>query len=127
LTVTSDKPRRLAFELPNALGNAHSGVSITIGDRVFKCRPVIDGITLLEFGQLAAGAVSDGDAENMDPAQAAAYSTALIDFLRNTIVDYDSFRAFVRDNSVDIDMLGDIAGKLVEEYTARPTQSPPVL
>lgn len=124
--TNSDQPRRLAFELPDRIGNPTSSVKFTLGEHEFDCRPDLDGITLLEFAQMA-GDAADPDGEGMSPEQAAAYSGAILGFLQTCITDYPRFRGVVREYGVSVDTLGTIASELIESYTARPTQSPPGL
>lgn len=123
--TTSDKPRRKAFALPDRAGNPTSSVQFTIGDEAFDCRPVIDGLTLLSFAELAGQLTGDDEnGEEADTAAAVAGAGALVGLFRDTIIDYDRFAKFVKANSVELEQLGEIAAWLVEAYTDRPTTQP---
>jgi hypothetical protein len=129
--TASDKPRRIAFELPakaGTAGNKTSSITLELGPHKFKCKPEIDGITLLEFAALA-GKMDTGDDEeaaaNISPADSAEAAGAILQLLRVCIIDFDGFSAVIKEHSVDIELLGEMAAKLVEQYTDRPTQSPP--
>lgn len=131
--TTSDQPRRLAFELPKKAGNKTSSVVLELGPHKFKCKPEVDGITLLEFAALA-GKLGDGEdgeddgegnfVPNISAADSAEAAGAILQLLQTCIVEYDKFAAVCKDNSVGIELLGEMAAGLVEQYTDRPTQSP---
>lgn len=82
----------------------------------FTCQPAIQGSTLLEF-------VAEADSQDGGKAASALYG-----FFKKAIVpeDYVRFEAMLKseDTIVDLNLLGDIAAWLVEEYTARPTSEP---
>lgn len=131
--TTSDKPRRLAFELPakkqKTAGNQTSSVELVIGTHKFKCRPQIDGITLLEFAAIATNLGIDASADEnapepeMSTEQSVEAAGAILELLKSTIIDYEAFRKFVKDNSIGVEDLGEYAGELVKAYTdERPTQ-----
>lgn len=121
--TTSDKPRRKTFALPDRAGNPTSSIEFTLGTETFECKRVIDGLTLLEFAQIAGSLTGDIDEDDPESVRAAsAGAGALKDLLSDTIIDYSRFEKFVRANSVDLETLGEIAGWLVEAYSDRPTQ-----
>lgn len=125
-TTTSDQPRRAAFELPKRAGNKTSSIELVIGTTKFKCHPVIDGITLLEFAQLAGGLGGDPDNPDaeveLDAAQSTEAAGAILDLLRATIVDYPKFKDFVKKHGIEVETLGEYAAELVGLYTDRPQQ-----
>ena len=126
--TVSDKPRRKAFGIPQQVGNETSSIEFTLGpltkpgtkDNIYKCRPTLDGIMLLEFAKIA-GLVSDDPDEEISGEAAAASSTAILNLLEDTIEDYPRFRASVRKFGVGAEQLGEIAAWIVESYSERPT------
>ena len=123
--VDSDKPRRKVFALPEKVGNRHSSIEFAIGEEEFKCRPTLGSMKLLKFAELASilGGAAD-DESSVDPAVLGEAAGSIRRLLSDTIIDFDRFEKFVDDNDVDIDMLGEIAGWIVEAYTDRPQQRP---
>jgi hypothetical protein len=91
-------------------------LTFTLNGQKFECVPAIQGSVLLEFVAAADGE-SGGAAAN-----------ALYKFFRDTMTreEYERFDLMLKDPEVIIDMetIGEIAGWLVEEYTARPTRRP---
>lgn len=119
--ATSDKPRRKAFGIPEQVGNETARIEFTLGpEKVFQCRPTLDGIMLLEFAKIA-GLMSDDPDEEITGEAAAASSTAILNLLEETIEDYPRFRQAVRKHGVGAEQLGEIASYIVESYTERPT------
>lgn len=80
----------------------------------FSCRPALAGAVLLDFVRRA-----DSDSGGVA-------AEAIIQFLEDSLEepDRDRFTSMIRDPDVivEMDMLGDIAGWLIEQYTARPTK-----
>lgn len=91
-------------------------LEFSLNGETFKCRPAIQGGILLEFV---------ADADSTDGGKAA---SALYNFFKQAMEDdeYTRFDAMLRDPKVIVDLavLGDIAGWLIEEYTSRPTSEP---
>jgi hypothetical protein len=91
-------------------------LNFVLNGETFNCKPAIQGSVLLEF-------VADADSD-----QGGRSAGALYGFFKKTLLtdDYTKFEEMVRseDVIVDLSLLGDIAGWLVEEYTARPTSEP---
>jgi hypothetical protein len=91
-------------------------LTFTLNRQNFTCVPAIQGSTLLEF-------VAQADGESGGAAAGALYQ-----FFENCMEapEYARFQALLKDPKVIIDMelIGEIAGWLVEEYTARPTKRP---
>ena len=118
----SDKPRRKVFALPERVGNPTSSVEFQVGDETFRCRPTMSSIRILEFADLIGHMPEEGSEDKADPKELAKVAGSIIGLLRNVIIDYDRFRKFADENDLDLDMLGEIAGWIVEAYTGRPTQ-----
>lgn len=82
----------------------------------FIAKPAIQGAVLLEF---VAAADSDSGGKS---------AQALYDFFKSVMEpeEYKRFDEYLKnpDMIFDFQVLGDIAGWLVEEYTARPTEQP---
>jgi len=91
-------------------------IEFELNDQTFSCKPALQGAVLLEF-------VSKADSENGGAAAGALYS-----FFEDAMEpnEYVRFMDYLKSPDVIIDMetIGDIAGWLVEQYTARPTQGP---
>lgn len=83
-------------------------------DETFVCKPAVQGAVLLEF---VAAADSDSGGKS---------AQALYDFFKECMdeVEYRRFDEYLKNPKMifDFEVLGDIAGFLVEEYTTRPTQ-----
>lgn len=84
-------------------------ITFDLYDEDFTCRPAIQGKVLLEFGK-----------ETQDDANA-----AVMRFFKTVMEpeSYQRFQALIEsdDKIVDAVALGEIAGYLVGEYSARPT------
>jgi hypothetical protein len=80
----------------------------------FSCRPALAGAVLLDFVRRA-----DSDSGGVA-------AEAIIQFLEDSLedADRDRFVAMIRSDDVivEMDVLGDIAGWLIEQYTTRPTK-----
>lgn len=91
-------------------------LTFTLNDQTFEAKPAIQGTTLLEFV-----AAADSDSGG-------AAAGALYDFFKNVMraEEYARFMDVLNDPDVIIDMelIGDIATWLVEEYSTRPTEQP---
>lgn len=91
-------------------------LNFMLNGETFNCRPAIQGNTLLDF-------VAEADSD--DGGKAAG---ALRSFFAKSLTeeDYSKFTLMLDspDVIVDLSVLGDIAGWLVEEYTSRPTTEP---
>lgn len=91
-------------------------LDFTLNGETYNCKPAIQGGTLLAF-------VADADSD-----QGGKAASALYGFFEKALVpeDYTRFSAMLEDSDVivDLNLLGEIAGWLVEEYTARPTSEP---
>lgn len=116
----SDKRHRLVYGKKNGdAGNPTSNIELVIGDEKIKCRPVLDGLTILEFANIPQA--EEGEELSAEDAQLAA--KGIINLFEAAVVDYPKFRAAVRKAGIEIETLGEMAGDLVEAYTAeRPTQ-----
>lgn len=83
-------------------------------DESFVCKPAVQGAVLLEF---VAAADSDSGGRS---------AQALYDFFKECMdeAEYRRFDDYLKNPKMifDFEVLGDIAGWLVEEYTTRPTQ-----
>ena len=91
-------------------------LTFTLNNQKFETVPAIQGAVLLEFV-----AAADSDSGG-------AAATALYKFFEDVMEpsEYKRFMALLKDPKVIIDMelIGEIAGWLVEEYTSRPTKQP---
>ena len=83
----------------------------------FGCRPAMAGAALLDFVRRA------------DSDSGGAAADAVIQFLEDALDggDRDRFVALIRDPEVivEVETLAEIAGWLIEQYTARPTKPRP--
>lgn len=122
--TTSDKPREVAFALPKKAGNKTSSVVLKLGTTKFECRRVIDGISLLNFAQLAGKLESDDPDHEASASESAEAAGAILTLLRKVIIDWPRFEKFVAENDIEVEQLGEYAAGLVEQYTDRPTPSP---
>lgn len=95
-------------------------ISFKIYDEEFTCRPALQGKVLLDL------VAKSSDDEN--PGAAAA---VISKFFKTVLVaeSYDRFDALATDPDriVDVEMLGEIVGWLVEQYSDRPTSRPEAL
>lgn len=136
-SVVPDQPTILSYKLPKGKGkkDPHSSVSIRIGTTSFRCRPAIDGITLLEFADALSSARSvvaedteleavEGEDSPGDAQAGLAAAKTMIGILEECILDYPAFRKFVRDNGLDVEFVMGVAGDLISAYTDRPTEQP---
>jgi hypothetical protein len=93
----------------------YAPLGFALNGEEFVCRPAMSGASLLDF-------VRRADSEHGGMA-----AEAIVDFLHNSLDgdDADRFDALVKDPDriVQVETLGDIAGWLVEQYTARPTKA----
>ena len=91
-------------------------LTFTLNGSQFTAKPAIQGTALLEF-------VANADAEN-----GSAAATALYDFFKSVMEapEYERFMVLLKSEDVIIDMelIGEIAGWLVEQYATRPTARP---
>jgi hypothetical protein len=81
----------------------------------FTCKPAIAGAVLLDFVRRA------------DAASGGMAAEAIVEFLEDSLEsdeDKERFMAMIRDPDVvvQVDVLGTIAGWLIEQFTARPTK-----
>lgn len=91
-------------------------IEFELNDQVFTCKPALQGAVLLEFvskadsesGGAAAGALYGFFEDAMDPSEYIRF----VDYLKSP------------DIIIEMSLIGDIAGWLVEQYTDRPTQAP---
>lgn len=111
-------PRRKAFMYKRT--DLPSRIELVVNDVKVPCKPVLDGLTLLEFAGATASADSDGD----DPAAQAAAAIAVLDFLKTSVLDWKLFSDTIRaeDSGVGAEELAEMAGWLVEQYVERPTK-----
>lgn len=126
----SDQRHRLVYGKPKATrlkeakeqkaaGNPTSSVEMNIGGVVIKCRRVLDGLTVLEFANIPQA--EEGEELSQEDAQLAALG--ILNLFKAAVVDYPKFQTAVRDAELEIEELGQMAGDLVEAYTAdRPTE-----
>lgn len=118
----SDTRHRLVYGKKKAdakAGNPTSNVEMVIGDETIKCRPVLDGLTILEFANIPQAE----EGEELSPEEAQEAARGILNLFEAAVVDYGKFKAAIRKAGVEIDELGEMAGDLVEAYTAeRPTQ-----
>lgn len=122
--ATPDKPRRKAFSFSSE-GKRRPTIEFDLNaELAIRCIPEIDGLTLLEFAELAGG-IGD-DADEMSAADAAKGASAIVGILRTAVVpeDWDRFEAAVKQPGavVDLEGLSEVASWLVEQYTERPTE-----
>lgn len=105
--------RRKSFKGGKAI-TEFEPIEFDLNDQTFKCRPALQGATLLEF-------VSKADGESGGAAAGALYG-----FFQDAMeeAEYKRFRDYLNspDLIIEMDTIGEIATWLVEEYTARPTQ-----
>jgi hypothetical protein len=91
-------------------------LNFSLNGENFECRAAIQGSVLLGF-------VADADSPEGGKAAQALYG-----FFEKALEpdDYIRFDALLKDPKriVDLNLLGEIAGWLVEEYTSRPTSEP---
>lgn len=91
-------------------------LNFTLNDESFNCRPAIQGTVLLQF-------VAEADSN-----EGGRSAAALQGFFEKALfeVDYLKFQEMLEseDIIVDLNLLGDIAAWLIEEYTSRPTSEP---
>lgn len=91
-------------------------LNFTLNGETFNCVPAIQGQTMLEF-------VAEADSDEGGKAAQALYG-----FFKKALVadDYQRFDVMIKSPEyiVDLNLIGDIAAWLVEEYTARPTSEP---
>lgn len=115
----SDQRRKLVYGKKKA-GNPTSPIDLEIGGVKIPVRPVVDGVTILEFTNIASPeeGVELTEEEGREAAQ------ALLGFFQNVVLDFPAFKDACRDGGVDIEELGRIASDLIEAYTDRPTQPP---
>lgn len=89
-------------------------IEFDLNDQTFKCKPALQGAVLLEFV-----AKADGDSGG-------AAAGALYGFFEDAMEEseYVRFRDYLKrdDLIIDMEVIGEVASWLVEEYTARPTQ-----
>lgn len=85
-----------------------------LNDQHYKCKPAMQGAVLLDF-------VARADSES-----GGASAGALYGFFEDAMeeAEYKRFMEYLNSPEViiDMDLIGEIASWLVEEYTARPTQ-----
>ncbi len=105
--------RRKSFKGGKALSDFEP-IEFDLNDQTFKCRPALQGATLLEF-------VAKADGESGGAAAGALYG-----FFQDAMEEeeYTRFRNYLNspDLIIEMETIGEIASWLVEEYTARPTQ-----
>jgi hypothetical protein len=89
-------------------------IEFDLNDQVFKCRPAIQGATLLDFVSRA-----DGDSGG-------AAAGALYGFFKDAMEEpeYERFSEYLKSPEliIDMELIGEIAAWLVEQYTTRPTR-----
>jgi hypothetical protein len=90
-------------------------LEFTLFEETFKCRPQLQGATLLTYSKRFA---SEDLAE---------VNAAFLDFFESALKteSYKAFKAVIEseDKIVNIETLGEIAEWLIEEYTDRPTEA----
>lgn len=123
---TPDKPRRKAFSF-NSEGKRRPTVAFDLNEeKDIRCIPELDGLTLLEFAELAGGLDSSDGAE-LSASDAAKGAGAIKGLLRQAILpeEWPRFEKAVKTPGavVDLEGLAEIATFLVEAYTEeRPTE-----
>ena len=99
-----------------AKGTNLSPLSFKLYDEEFRCRPAVQGKTMLDM-------VSNSNSDD-----GAAMAKTVEDFFATAILpeDYEKFDALLKDPDkiVTVETLTEIVAWLVEEYTGRPTQQP---
>jgi len=87
-------------------------IEFDVNGTTFRCIPMLPGVTLLEF------------TSTLDEGNPSAMASSVIKLLDTAIVaeQHEEWHAFASDpaNGVTMDLLGEIAGYLVEEYVGRP-------
>lgn len=126
----SDTRHRLVYGKPKAerdklakaekaAGNPTSAIEMNIGGTPIKCRRVLNGLVILEFANIPQA--EEGEELSQEDAQAAA--KAILNLFRSAVVDWPKFEKAVAEAELEMDDLGQMAGDLVEAYTAdRPTE-----
>jgi hypothetical protein len=108
-------PRHKDFSGGRKIGD-YEPITFSLNNQEFTAKPAIQGSTLLEFV-----ASADGDSGG-------AMANALYTFFKDVMTpeEYDRFMVLLKDPEVIIDMelIGEIAAWLVEEYSGRPTEQP---
>jgi hypothetical protein len=88
-------------------------IEFELNDQTFTCKPALQGAVLLEFV-----AKADGDSGG-------AAAGALYGFFEDAMEpgEYARFRDYLKspDLIIDMELIGEIAAWLVEQYTDRPT------
>lgn len=89
-------------------------IEFDLEGRKFQCKPAVQGAVLLEF-------VAQADGDSGGAAAGAIYG------FFESCMPADQYKAFMEllndpDLIFDMEVIGEIAGWLVEQYTARPTQ-----
>lgn len=124
MTAVSDRPRRKVFTFSSE-GKRRPRVEFVLNDRTVRCVPTIDGLTLLEFAELAGRFAADDSEGQITDADAVAGAIAIRELLKRAIVpdDWGIFADAIRDpgNEVDIEGLAEISAWLVEQYSGNPT------
>jgi hypothetical protein len=102
------------FETRKAKPQDKSEVGFQLGETEYICKPDIQGAVILEF-IAAAENVASGAAAKILPF----FDEVLPDEARET------FHAQLKspDEIVELEVLSDIVGEVIEQYTARPTQA----
>ncbi len=89
-------------------------LTFTVEKEQFTARPAVPGAVMLDF------------AKYMDSDDASVVAEGLMDFFSVALVDEDieRFNDFIRDpdTAIEMSMLADIVGWLVEVYSERPTK-----
>lgn len=108
-------PRHKDFSGGKRLSD-YEPLTFTLNGQDFTAKSAIQGSVLLEFV-----AAADGDSGG-------AAATALYRFFEDIMNtdEYERFMKVLKDPEViiDMEMIGEIASWLVEEYASRPTQQP---
>lgn len=91
-------------------------ISFKLFDQTFNCIPAIQGKIMLD---LVADSASEDNAKS---------AGTIVKFI-TTVLDEESLPRFLeitesKDKIVSVDILGEISGWLVEQYTDRPNQQP---
>ena len=95
-----------------------------------RCRARLDGLSLMEFTEALSGVsdlegqVQSGQVSQREAAQAGmAAANSFLTLLRAVVEpdQWDIFEKVVREKSIDLAGLAEIAGWLVEQYSDRPT------